>query len=156
MARLNPYLSFRSEARAALEHYRSVLGGELRIDTYSSIPGMTDDPDEQDLVMHGQLETPNGLCIMAADSPSSMQIPYEAPNSGVVVALTGGPEDHDYVSKAYEGLADGGQVSMPFEKAPWGDYFGQLTDRFGVSWMFDVGPADAVEAQAAGEGAGTA
>jgi PhnB protein len=28
---------------------------------------------------------------------------------------------------------------MPFEKAPWGDYYGQLTDRFGVSWMFDVG-----------------
>ncbi len=137
MARLNPYLSFKTEARDALELYRSVLGGELSIDTFGSIPGMVDDPEEQHLVMHGQLETPNGLCIMASDTPSSM--PYVAPTSGVVVALTGGPEDHEYVASAYEGLAEGGEVTAPFEKAPWGDYFGQLTDRFGVSWMFDVG-----------------
>jgi PhnB protein len=137
MARLNPYISFTTQAREALEHYRSVLGGEVRIDTYGSIPGMVDNPEEQHLVMHGQLETPNGLCIMAADIPSSME--YSAPSPGMAVSLTGGPEDHEYIAAAYEGLADGAEVSMPFEKAPWGDYYGQLTDRFGVSWMFDVG-----------------
>jgi PhnB protein len=140
MARLNPYLSFKSEAREALELYRSVLGGELDISTYSTLPGMTDDPDEQDLVMHGQLEAPNGLCIMAADTPSSQ--PYVAPTSGVTVALTGTAEDHEYIATAFEGLSEGGQVTMPFEKAPWGDYFGQLTDKFGIAWMFDVGTGD--------------
>ncbi len=140
MARLNPYLSFRSEAREALELYKSVLGGDLRIDTYGSLPGLNDNPDEQDLVMHGQLETPRGLCIMAADTPSSQ--PYVAPTSGVTVALTGDPADHEYIASAFEGLSDGGEVTLPFEKAPWGDYFGQLTDKFGVAWMFDVGTED--------------
>jgi len=25
---------------------------------------------------------------------------------------------------------------MPFEKAPWGDWYGQVFDRFGVMWAF--------------------
>ncbi len=33
---------------------------------------------------------------------------------------------------------------MPLEKAPWGDSFGQLTDKFGVGWMFNItAPQDA-------------
>ena len=34
--------------------------------------------------------------------------------------------------------AAGGEVSMPFEKAPWGDHYGQVTDRFGVLWAFNA------------------
>ncbi|PFG44415.1 PhnB protein [Isoptericola jiangsuensis] len=139
MVRLNPYLSFQGKAREALEFYRSFLGGEVEISTYGSMPGMTDDPAEQDLVMHGQLETDHGLTLMAADNPSSM--PYVAPSSGVTVALTGGPDDLEYVQAAVTALSDGATDVMPFEKAPWGDHYGQLTDRYGVSWMFDVGPA---------------
>ncbi len=139
MLRLNPYLSFRSEARAALEFYQSALGGELHIDTYGGTPevaAMLADPAEQDLVMHGQLETPAGLTLMAADTGSSM--PYVAPTSGVTVALTGGAEDHDYIAGVYGKLADGGEIGMPLEKAPWGDYYGQLTDKFGISWMVNI------------------
>ena len=140
MVKLNPYLSFRAEARAALEFYQSVLGGELQIDTYAGTPEVADmlaDPSEKDLVMHGQLDTPQGLTIMAADTGSAM--PYVPATSGVTVALTGGAEDHEYIAGACEQLAEGGEIGVPFEKAPWSDYYGQLTDRFGISWMFDVG-----------------
>ena len=27
---------------------------------------------------------------------------------------------------------------MPFEKAPWGDYYGQVFDRYGVMWSFSA------------------
>jgi len=137
MARLNPYLSFRSEARQALEFYQSALGGELDISTFGDMPGMSQDPSDDALVMHGQLDAPGGLTIMAADTGS--MIPYVAPTSGVTVALTGGPEDHEYIAGVCQKLADGGTVTVPFEKAPWGDYYGQVDDRFGISWMFDVG-----------------
>ena len=140
MAKLNPYLSFKSQAREALEFYQSVLGGELEISTFGSVPemaSMLQDPGEADLVMHGQLDAPNGLTLMAADTGSMM--PFVAPTSGVTVALTGGPEDHGYIAAAYEKLAEGGSDVMPFEKAPWGDFYGQVTDRYGISWMFDVG-----------------
>ncbi|MCK0116390.1 VOC family protein [Isoptericola sp. S6320L] len=137
MARLTPYLSFRDQAREALEFYRTALGGELEIMTFGSMPGMTDDPAEEELVMHGQLEAPGGLVLMAADTPSSM--PYVPATSGVTVALTGGPEDMDHVQAAISTLLDGATDVMPFEPAPWGDHYGQLTDRYGITWMFDVG-----------------
>ncbi|WP_277211269.1 VOC family protein [Isoptericola croceus] len=139
MARLNPYLSFAGRAREALEFYRSALGGDLEITTFGSVPGMVEDPAEEQLVMHGQLETPGGLVLMAADSPSSM--PYVAATSGVTVALTGGPEDMEYVRGVISALLEGATDVLPFEQAPWGDHYGQLTDRFGISWMFDVGSA---------------
>lgn len=139
MVRLNPYLSFKDKAAEALEFYRSVLGGELDISTFGSMPAdpaMPIDAADKDLVMHGQLETPHGLTLMAADSGSMM--PYVAPTSGVTVALTGGAEDYDYVAGAYAKLAEGGTDAMPFDKAPWGDFYGQVTDRYGITWMFDV------------------
>ena len=34
--------------------------------------------------------------------------------------------------------ADGGNASMPFAQAPWGDYFGMVVDRFGVGFNVTV------------------
>lgn len=139
MAKLSPYLSFQDQARAALEFYQSVLGGELDISTFGGTPleGMPTPDADKDLVMHGQLNAPGDLTIMASDTPSFME--YVAPSAGVTVALTGGPEDHEYIKGAYEQLSDGATPGQPFELAPWGDYYGALTDKFGISWMFDVG-----------------
>jgi PhnB protein len=139
MARLNPYLSFASQARQALEFYQSVLGGKLTISEFSTVPEvakMLTDPADANLVMHGQLDTPAGLTIMAADTGSA--VPYVAPTSGVTVALTGGPADHEYIQAAFDRLSEGATPGVPFALAPWGDHYGQLTDKFGISWMFDV------------------
>lgn len=38
----------------------------------------------------------------------------------------------------FEKLASGGMVGMPLEKAPWGDTFGMLTDKFGINWMVNI------------------
>jgi PhnB protein len=139
MAKLNPYLSFQGQARAALEFYQSVLGGELDISTFGGTPleGMPTPDADKDLVMHGQLDAPGDLTIMASDTPSFVE--YVAPTSGVTVALTGGPDDHEYIKGAYEKLSEGAALGQPLDLAPWGDYYGAITDKFGISWMFDVG-----------------
>ena len=46
--------------------------------------------------------------------------------------------DQDEVDYYWDRLTDGGTVVMPLEKAPWGDSFGMLTDRFGVPWMVNI------------------
>ena len=43
----------------------------------------------------------------------------------------------------FQRLAEGGTVDMPLEKQMWGDEFGMLTDKFGISWMVNVGTGSA-------------
>jgi PhnB protein len=132
---LNPYLSFRDSARSAMEFYHSVFGGELTIDTFASFD-MGQDPSENDLVMHAQLETPQGFTLMASDTPGS--IPYETP-AGFSVSLSG--DDEVALEGFWNALAAGGTVTMPLDTPPWGGRFGMLTDRFGIAWMVAVSPA---------------
>ena len=129
MPSLNPYLSFKNEAREAMESYRSVFGGELTVRTFSEYPGMVEDA-EKDLVMHAQLETPDGFVLMGADTPTGM--PYSKP-AGMSVSVSG--DDEAALQGFWDKLADGGTVVMPFDTPPWGGRFGMLTDRFGIDWM---------------------
>ncbi|MDR6866643.1 PhnB protein [Microbacterium resistens] len=134
MPSLNPYLSFRDNARAAMEFYQQALGGELDVSTFEAFPDMIQDPGEKDLVMHAQLTTPDGLVLMASDIPSVM--PYVAPQ-GISVSLSG--TDTVALQDAWTKLSDGGTVTMPFVEAPWGGLFGMFTDRFGIDWMISAG-----------------
>lgn len=131
-ARLNPYLNFRDTARAAMEFYQSVFGGELQIRTFEGIfPG--EDPAEAQKVMHALLLAPGGLVLMGADTPNSMEY---LPRANAPISLSG--DDAPLLRSWWEQLSDGGVISMPLEAAPWGDSFGMCTDRFGVEWMLNI------------------
>ncbi len=133
--RLNPYLSFRDDAREAMTFYQSVFGGELTLATFGEYHA-SEDPAEQDKVMHSQLVTDNGLALMGADTPNSMDL---TPGTNFAVSLSG--EDEDELRGYWEKLSAGGAVAMPLEQAPWGDTFGMCTDKFGVSWMVNIAGA---------------
>lgn len=132
---LNPYLSFRDSARAAMEFYQSVFGGELSIDTFEAFE-MGQDPAENHLVMHAQLETPAGFTLMASDTPGFM--PY-TPAAGFAVSISG--DDADALEGYWNALATDGTVTMALDTPPWGGRFGMLTDRFGVDWMVSIADA---------------
>jgi PhnB protein len=127
---LNPYLSFQANAREAMEFYQSVLGGELRLSTFGEYgdPGAA----EAELIMHGQLETPDGFTLMGADTPPGMD---RSDDAYTRISLSG---DDAKLRDYFEKLADGGTVTVALEKQMWGDEFGQLTDRFGVEWMVNI------------------
>ena len=135
--RLNPYLSFRDNARQAMDFYESVFGGELTRATFAEFHA-SEDPAEQDKVMHSMLATDNGLTLMGADTPNSMDF---TPGSNGTVSLSG--DDEAELRGYWEKLSDGGDVSVPLEKAPWGDTFGMCVDKFGVSWMVNIAGAQA-------------
>ncbi|GAA1609712.1 VOC family protein [Actinoplanes couchii] len=130
-SRLNPYLSFDGKAREAAEFYRSVLGGELKLNTFGEFGAP--EPAIKDLVMHAQLETPEGYTLMLSDTPPGMD--YK-PGTNITVSLSG--EDGDLLRGYWAGLSAGGEISVPLEKQMWGDEFGQFVDRFGVPWMVNI------------------
>lgn len=133
---LNPYINFKDNARDALEFYRSVFGGELNVSTFGDFGGAQDAADT-DKVMHGQLTTDAGLTIMAADTPSS--VTYQPPG-GISISLSG--DDDDTLRRHWAALLEGATVIEPLEVAPWGDAFGMLTDRFGVTWLVNIAGPD--------------
>jgi PhnB protein len=129
---LNPYLSFRDNARQAMTFYQKVFGGELTVSTFADFQASAD-PSEQHKIMHSQLQSPDGLVLMGADTPEGMEY---RPQAGVSVSLSG--EEEARLRGYWERLSEGGSVTMPLEKAPWGDTFGMCVDRFGTSWMVNV------------------
>ena len=135
MAILNPYLNFDGNAREAIEFYKDVFGGELNVMAFGDM-GMTEHegtPIPADGVMHGQLTTPEGFTLMASDNVPGMS-EGQTPNGHL--SLSGDESEllHGYFDK----LADGGIVDVPLEKAPWGDEFGQVKDKFGINWLVNI------------------
>jgi PhnB protein len=134
---LNPYLSFRDNTREAMEFYSSVFGGTLQLSTFKELHASSD-PSEDDLVMHSQLEGEHGVVFMASDTPSRME--YE-PGSNFSMSLSG--DDEGLLRGWFDKLSDGGTVTMPLDKALWGDVFGMCVDRFGINWLVNVSGATA-------------
>jgi PhnB protein len=131
-SRLNPYISFRDNARQAMEFYRDVFGGELTVNTFGESGGAEGTP-EADKIMHAQLETDRGFTLMASDTPAEM--PYN-PGDNISISLSG--DDADDLRGYWAKLSDGGTVTMPLEKQMWGDEFGMCQDRFGIPWMVNI------------------
>lgn len=136
---LNAYLNFRDNARQAMEFYRSVFGGKLEIATYKDYQASSD-PSEDDKVMHSVLRTEGGMTIMAADVPNRME--YQ-PGSNFSLSLSG--DDEQQLRDYYLKLKDGGTETMPLAKAAWGDTFGMLQDRYGISWLVNISQAASQE-----------
>jgi PhnB protein len=116
-----------------MEFYHSVFGGELTLSTFGDFQA-SEDPAEQDKIMHGMLETERGLVLMGADTPNSMDYTV---GTNYSVSLSG--TDEAELRGYWDKLSDGGTVTLPLERAPWGDSFGMCSDRFGVSWLVNIG-----------------
>jgi len=131
-SKLNPYLSFKNNTREAMEFYRTVFGGKLDLSTFKDLHA-SHDPSEDNKIMHSVLESDNGITFMASDTPNRMEY---RPGTNMSMSLSG---DNEAELKAYfEKLSAGGRVTMPLEKAIWGDSFGMCTDTFGVQWLVNI------------------
>lgn len=131
-SKVNAYLSFKANAREAMEFYKSIFGGKLTLSTFKEL-GMAEDPSLADLVMHSMLEADNGITFMGSDTPPSM--PFSE-GSRVSMALNG--DNTAELTGYFERLGQGGTVKMPLAQAPWGDAFGMVTDKFGIDWLVNI------------------
>ena len=136
--RLNPYLNFKDDAREAMTFYHSILGGDLSFATFGEF-GMSDDPAEQDKIMHSMLAAPDGMVLMGSDAPSFVDT--SGGHSGYTVTINGDEEER--LAGYFEKLSEGGTVTAPYGKAPWGDIFGMFTDKFGTDWMINCQATEA-------------
>jgi PhnB protein len=134
--KVHTYLNFENKAEAAMRFYEKVLGGKLtEIHRFSAMPeqdGFSLTPEQKNLVMHVGLELSDGQMIMASDMLAGMG-PSRA--EGNTVALSVHPDSKQEADRIFSALAQGGTITMPIADQFWGDYFGSLTDQFGMHWM---------------------
>ena len=131
-------IDFPGNAAEAFAFYESIFGGRLDITRYGDLElsGMPFDPPA-DAVAHAQLTT-EGFSLCGGDSMADTPPVLESDVYSFMLA----PESVEAARDLIERLkAEGGAVVMPFEKAPWGDFYGQVRDRFGVLWHLNV-PAE--------------
>jgi PhnB protein len=141
------HLNFRGDARAALEFYQSVFGGQAVIRTYGEF-GMPADAPGADDVVFGQVETADGFRVLAYDIPG--QSGGLADHAGSTrrengVTITDRPfflsvdgESLDEVQGYWDKLSAGSTIIEPLAASAWSGGFGMLTDPFGVTWVLGV------------------
>lgn len=126
MTGLVPYLMFGGFAREALTFYRDVFGGELVLHSYAEF-SRTDGP--ADAIAHGMLQ--GRVELFGADAG---QDAAALALDGILFSLLG-TADAATLESWFTQLSVGGTVVDPFQERPWGAHDGQVTDRFGVTWL---------------------
>ncbi|GAB4414054.1 MAG: VOC family protein [Anaerolineae bacterium] len=133
MTTLNPYLNFDGNCEEAFNFYKSVFGGEFAtVMRYTEMPAEFQMPEsEAQKIMHMALPIGQSSILMGSDTPASMGPTPIGGNVSISISAASEAE----ATRLFNGLSAGGQVTMPLDKAFWGDYFGMLTDKFGVQWL---------------------
>ena len=132
MHQLNAYLFFDGTCADAMRFYERALGGKLSLMTHADSPiAEKTPPGSADRIMHARLDFDRGT-LMASDSMAGH--PYGGMH-GFSLSLV-----YPTVAEGrrmFDALAEGGRVTMAFEKTFWAEGFGMLVDRFGTPWMIN-------------------
>lgn len=140
MARVTTYLNFAREAEQAFTFYKSVFKTDfatpmMRFKDGPPCPEAPPLPDaDKQLVMHVALPTIGGHVLMGSDAPPSMGFTMN-PGNNIYINLE--PDTRTETERLFAALATGGKVEMALQDMFWGSYWGCLTDKFGVKWMFN-------------------
>lgn len=136
MTKLNSYLNFPGNTEEAFNFYKSVFGGEFtgltRFKDVADLPGKENlSTADLNKIMHIALNIGDNM-LMATDTLESMR---QHLTTGTNVTLSLHPDSKKEADRLYNALSAGGQPTMPMMDMFWGDYWGMLTDKFGIQWM---------------------
>ena len=133
---LNPHVSFNGQCEEAFKFYQQCLGGDIQtMMKYGDSP-MADQVsgDWRDKIIHATLVVAD-TTLMGADAPPGY---FEKP-AGFSIGI--GVAEPAQAERIFNGLAEGGKVTMPLQQTFWSVRFGMLVDRFGIAWMINCDQA---------------
>lgn len=144
MARVSIYLNFMGKTEEAFNFYKQVFGTEFTspLMRMKDVPADPSRPpvaeNEKEMVMHVELPILGGAVLMGTDSLESMGHSLTFGNN---ISINLEPDTKEETERLFKALAEGGRVEMELTGMFWGGYFGSLTDKFGVQWMFNFAEA---------------
>jgi len=134
--KLEAFVNFNGECKEAVEFYAKVFKTEVgNMMMFSDAPaeeGYVMSEADKNKVMYAGLPFGDSV-IMFSDTPEGA--PYI---QGTNIALTVSFEDKEEVARVFNELSVGGQIIMPLSQTFFSEYFGMLTDKFGLNWQILV------------------
>lgn len=130
--KLTPYITLEGRVKEAIAFYEQAIGAEiLSIATYGEMPDMpnTFTDELSSLIAHAKLKV-GETELMFSDSPGGSPI-----ENGKRVTICITTNDVEQSRRIYEALRQDGQVNMPFKEEPFSPGFGDVTDKFGVTFQ---------------------
>lgn len=130
--KLTPYITLEGRTKEAIQFYEQAIGAEvLFISTYGDMPDMpnTFTDEMKELVAHAKLKVGEAE-LMFSDSPSASPI-----ENGKRVTICITTNSVEKSRRMFEALQQDGQVNMPFSEEPFSPGFGDVTDKFGVTFQ---------------------
>lgn len=131
MEAITPYLNFNGNASEALALYAAAFGGQVVFSQSFGDGPMEVAEDWKDKVMHATFQA-GTLSLMVSDV-----MPGQEVSGGTNTSLSLNFTDVTSINRVFAALSEGATITMPLEDTFWGARFGMLTDRFGISWMFN-------------------
>lgn len=140
---LTPYLNFDGDCAEAFAFYKDLFKGSIEYQgTFGEMPEMPGVPaipaEAHDRIMHVHLQIGEQSLMGSDTMPGADEVcggGYVKPQ-GLWVSI--GMDSPEEGRRVFDSLAQGGQVTMPFQETFWSAGFGMVTDRFGTPWMVNV------------------
>ncbi len=133
MKAVNPYLNFNGNTEEAFNFYKSVFGAEFQmIMRMKDAQGMPVPEGQEEKIMHIALPLDNGTVLMASDNYNNKT--FKEGNNFYISIHADSVEEGQ---KLYDTLSAGGKADHPFKREFWGDWHGNLIDKFGTNWMLN-------------------
>lgn len=137
---IQPYLFFSGNCEQAIEFYRKALGAEVEMmmrfkETPEPPPRGAVPPGFENKIMHASFRV-DQTTVMASDGCPADKLGFQ----GFSLSLSVPTEAE--ANRAFDALADGGQVKVPLTKTFFSPRFGMLEDRFGIGWIIQAAPQE--------------
>lgn len=133
---VHAYLRMNGNGKEAVEFYEHALEAEnLGVQTYADMPDNEEFPlskEAKNLVLHAQLRIGNTFLMISDTFPGQ---PYQVGTQVDVAVLLNDPGT---AKEVYEKLLEGGEVVMPLQETPWSPSYGQVKDKFGITWQIST------------------
>lgn len=140
MSTVSIYLNFPRNTEEAFNFYKEVFGGEFLggIHRLGEVPPHEGQPalaeEDKNLVLHVTLKLLGDIMLMGTDAPESMGFTV---NMGNNLYINLQPDTRAEADALFAKLSESAKIQTSMQEMFWGDYYGALTDKFGVQWMLN-------------------
>jgi PhnB protein len=133
---IQPYLFFDGRCEEAIAFYRESLGAQelmkMRFKEAPPSDGYQIPPEFADKIMHASLLIGSTHLLLSDGQCGQDKVAHSGFSLSVTASDVASGENY------FNALAQGGQITRPFQKTFWTEGFGMLVDKFGVPWMINV------------------